>query len=109
MARDGLSKSDLARIAGVTPSAVTTWSRGGHVSPAIVKKLSDHFRTDLTGLISNLIPSKSAIMLAENRAQYGAASPDANVLIAQELRKLADRIAAIEQLLIRVLAEKEKR
>jgi transcriptional regulator with XRE-family HTH domain len=108
MAKHGLSKSDVARIAKVTPSAVTTWARGGRISPVIAKRLSDHFGTDLTGLISNLIPSKSVILAAESREKYGSVSRDDIDSIVRAINNLSDRVSAMEQLLIKTLAENKK-
>jgi transcriptional regulator with XRE-family HTH domain len=104
MVQNGLNKSGLARVANVSPSAVNGWRKGNRISPHVLKRLSDHFNVDLSGLLTDFKEVQEHADSYKVRDMTNARIDALSISI----DKLSERMSAIEQLLIKVLAQKEK-
>ena len=51
MLKHGVDKKKLAEIAGVYPSAVTKWAKGGAIRIAQLEKIAVHFGVDVRELL----------------------------------------------------------
>ncbi len=58
MDANGVSKKDLAGIAGVGPSAVTKWVGGGAIRGKYLKKIADYFKVSPGQLLNDSLQVK---------------------------------------------------
>lgn len=55
MAKHGVDKKKLAEIAGVYPSAVTKWAKGGAIRMAQLEKIAEYFGVDVREIMPGSI------------------------------------------------------
>ncbi|MCL1920845.1 MAG: helix-turn-helix domain-containing protein [Kiritimatiellaeota bacterium] len=60
MTTRGISKKQLAEIAGVAPSAVTKWAAGGAIRVKYLHKIAQHFGVDTQNLLASSIIVKQS-------------------------------------------------
>ena len=60
MTANGVSKKQLAEIAGVMPSAVTKWANGGAIRIKYLHKIAQYFKVDTQQLFINSITVKQS-------------------------------------------------
>ena len=73
MNANGISKKQLAEIAGVQPSAVTKWSNGGAIRLKYLHKIAQHFNVETQHLLANSI----TVNQSENEADWKFRALDA--------------------------------
>ena len=97
-----LSKTDLANIAGVGPSAVTKWSQGGAIREHHLAAIATHFGVALGSLTT---PAKSETHVREHPTSYGTARATppqtscripASCDISAEISDVQERLAKME-------------
>ena len=104
-----MNKSDLARIAGVTPGSVTKWQHGGRItiSPAI--RLSEALRLPLSDLVSDsedeirqVACKKGSEGVIEKLLEYGALRE--NPIDSRTIARRLERLEAQVELLAKMIA-----
>ena len=70
MDANGVSKKDLAVIAGVGPSAVTKWASGGAIRLKYLHKIAQHFRMDTSLLLAESVVSPDSNKVKQSKVSY---------------------------------------
>lgn len=128
MKEHGVNGKQLAKIAQVSPSAVVKWKRGTRIGTDALARIAMHFNQSLDSLSSTPAPRSasevseplastpahphsrpSTLACRETPPPYSSPAPsNLYASLAASVSELATRLAHVEQLLIQLIARKDR-